>query len=186
MALFLSFQFFYFLVKKVMQAANPKSSAILKMRRLRHPLYYSGSTNCCISPVTKVSLVRFGTRKVRALQLPLSTMPKTHVPLENRPRLYLRLWPNIDSSISIVFPLPPNLMLPCRIFSEQISLSFRSNATTVRSDTPDSRDTFLLDSSIDHRKMMYSHLASDTLESSKMEPTRIDRRFLQRRTGHSQ
>ena len=128
-----------------------------------------GSTNCCISPVTKVSLVRFGTRKVRALPLPLSTMPKTHVPLEIRPRLYLRLWPNIDSSISIVFPRPPNLMLPCRIFSEQISLSFRSNATTVRSDTPDSRDTFLLDSSIDHRKMMYSHLASDTLESSKMD-----------------
>ena len=138
-----------------------------------------GSTNCCISPVTRVSLVRFGTRKVRALPLPLSTIPKTHVPREIRPRLYLRLLPNIDSSISIVFPLPPNLMLPCMIFREQMSRSFWSNVTTMRSDILDSRDTFLLDSSIDHRKMMYSHFASDTLESSKMEPARIDRRFLQ-------
>ena len=138
-----------------------------------------GFTNCCISLVTRVSLVRFGTRKMGALPLLLSTIPKTHVPLDILPRLYLRLFPNMDSSISMVFPLPPNVMLPCIIFREQMSRSFCSNVTTVRSDTPDSRDTFLFDSSIDHRKIIYSHFAKDTLESSKMEPARIDRRFLQ-------
>ena len=70
-----------------------------------------GWMNSCTSRVTKVSLVRSGTRNVRARPLPLSTIPNTHAP-----RLYLRLCPNIDSSISSVFPLPPSLMLPCRIF----------------------------------------------------------------------
>ena len=138
-----------------------------------------GFTNYCISPVTRVSLVQFGTRKVRALPLPLSTIPKTHVPLEIRPLLYLHLFPNMDSSISTVYPLPPNMMLPCIIFREQMSWSFCSNVTTVRDDTPDSRDTFLFDSSIDNRKITYSHFAKDTLESSKMEPAQIDRCFLQ-------
>ena len=119
-------------------------------------IYVPGLTNCCISPVTRVSLVLSGTRNTRALPVPLSTMPKTHVPLPIRPRLYLRLWPNIDSSISTVFPRPPSLMFPCRIFSVQMSLRFRSTVTTVRSDNSLSRETFLLDSSIDHSQMMYS------------------------------
>ena len=38
------------------------------------------------------------------------TMLNTQVPLEMRPLLYFLLWPNIDSSISTVFPRPPNLM----------------------------------------------------------------------------
>jgi len=80
-------------------------------------IYVPGSTNCCISPVTRVSLVLSGTRNARALPVPLSTMPKTQVPLPIRPRLYLRLWPNIDSSISTVFPRPPSLMFPCRILN---------------------------------------------------------------------
>ena len=60
-----------------------------------------GWMNSCTSRVTKVSLVRSGTRNVRARPLPLSTIPNTHAPSETRPRLYLRLCPNIDSSISI-------------------------------------------------------------------------------------
>ena len=149
-------------------------------------IYVPGSTNCCISPVTRVSLVLSGTRNARALPVPLSTMPKTQVPLPIRPRLYLRLWPNIDSSISTVFPWPPSLMFPCRIFSLQMSLRLRSTVTTVRSDNPVSRETFLLDSSIDHSQMMYSQRCSGILESSKKEPARIDLRFLQCFTGHSQ
>ena len=39
-----------------------------------------GSTNFCTSPVTNVSLVLFGTRNARAHPVPLSTIPKTHVP----------------------------------------------------------------------------------------------------------
>ena len=124
-------------------------------------------TKCCISPLTKVSLVRFGTRKTRLLPLPLSTMPKTHVPLEMHPRLYLRLWPNMDSSISTVFPRPPNLISPYWIFKEQISLSFWSDVMTVRSDKPVRRDTLLLDSSMDQRKMMNSHCTSGSLEFRK-------------------
>lgn len=79
-----------------------------------------GWMKSCTSRVTKVSLVRSGTQNVRARPLPLSTIPNTHAPSETRPRLYLCLCPNIDSSISTVFPLPPSLMLPCRIFREQI------------------------------------------------------------------
>ena len=70
----------------------------------------SSGFNEVLHKATRVSLVRSGTRKVRALPLPLSTMPNTQVPLEMRPLLYFRLWPNIDSSISTVSPRPPNLM----------------------------------------------------------------------------
>ena len=55
--------------------------------------------------------------------MPLLTMPKTHVPQLTRPQMYLRYWPNIDSSISTVFPRPPSLILPYRLFREQVSLS---------------------------------------------------------------
>ena len=47
---------------------------------------------------------------------------------------------------------------------------------TVRSDKPVRRDTLLLDSSMDHRKMMNSHCTSRSLEFSKKEPALIDRR----------
>ena len=50
---------------------------------------------------------------------------------------------------------------------------------TVRSDKPVRRDTLLLDSSMDQRKMMNSYCASGSLEFSKKEPALIDRRFLQ-------
>ena len=93
---------------------------------------------------------------------------------------------HMDSSISTVFPRPPSLTLPCRIFREQMSRSLWSAVTAVRSDKPVSSDTFLLDSSIDHKKMMYSHCDSGILESSKKEPALIDLRFLHLLTGHSQ
>ena len=89
------------------------------MTRQTSPTYrrqsWLGSTNFCTSLVTKVSLVRFGTRNARARLVPLTTMLKTHVPWPTHPRLYLCLWPNMDSSILIVFPRPPNFKLPCRI-----------------------------------------------------------------------
>ncbi|RMX49491.1 hypothetical protein pdam_00023954 [Pocillopora damicornis] len=82
----------------------------------------------------------------------------------------------MDSWISTVFPWPPSLISPCWIFKEQISLSFWSDVMTVRSDKPVRRDTLLLDSSMDHRKMMNSHCTSRSLEFSKKEPALIDRR----------
>ena len=87
-----------------------------------------------------------------------------------------RFWPNMDSWISTVFPWPPSLISPCWIFKEQISLSFWSDVMTVRSDKPVRRDTLLLDSSMDHRKMMNSHCTSRSLQFSKKEPALIDRR----------
>ena len=58
------------------------------------------STNWCTRPATKVSLVLLGTRNASARPVPLSNMPQTHVPRLLRPRLYLHLWPNIDSLIN--------------------------------------------------------------------------------------
>ena len=49
---------------------------------------------------------------------------------------------------------------------------------TVRSDKTVRRDSLLLDSSMDHRKMMNSHCVSGSLEFLKKEPALIDRRFL--------
>ena len=57
---------------------------------------------------------------------------------------------------------------------------------TVRSDKHVNRETVLLDSFMDHRKIMNSHCAKGILESSKKEPALTDRRFLQQRIGHSQ
>ena len=85
--------------------------------------------------------MRFRTRNVRARPMPLSTILNTHTPSETRPWLYLRLCPNIDSSISTVFPLPPSLMLPCRIFREQICLIFASVVAIVRSEIPVMRES---------------------------------------------
>ncbi|CAH3149026.1 unnamed protein product [Pocillopora meandrina] len=82
----------------------------------------------------------------------------------------------MDSWISTVFPWPPSLISPCWIFKEQISLSFWSDVMTVRSDKPVRRDILLLDSSMDHKKMMNSHCTSRSLEFSKKEPALIDRR----------
>ena len=81
----------------------------------------AGFTNCCISPISRVSLVLFSTWKYWALPLPLSTISKTHGPLEIYPRLYLHLWLNIDLLISTVFTLPPNTMLPDRFFRPYVS-----------------------------------------------------------------
>ena len=58
------------------------------------------STNWCTRPATKVSLVLLGTRNASARPVPLSNMPQTHVPRLLHPRLYLHLWPNIDSLIN--------------------------------------------------------------------------------------
>ena len=49
---------------------------------------------------------------------------------------------------------------------------------TVRSDNPVSSDTFLFDSSIDHRKMIKSQCDSGIFESSKKDPALIDLRFV--------
>ena len=61
------------------------------------------STNWCTRPATKVSLVLLGTRNASARPVPLSNMPQTHVPRLLHPRLYLHLWPNIDSLIKAGF-----------------------------------------------------------------------------------
>ena len=63
--------------------------------RVRHVQKFNWCSN--------VSPVLLATRNARARPVPLLNKPKTHVPWLLRPRLYLRLWPNIDSSISTVF-----------------------------------------------------------------------------------
>ena len=78
-----------------------------------------GSTNSRTSLVTKISCCRSGTRKTRFLPVSCSTIPNTW-PSETCPRLYFRLLPNIDSSISTVFEQLPNLNLPFKIFMEQM------------------------------------------------------------------
>ena len=63
--------------------------------------------NSRISLVTKVSRWRSGTQKTRIHPVPCSTIPNTHWLSETCPRLYFRLLPNIDLSISTVFPHHP-------------------------------------------------------------------------------
>ena len=63
--------------------------------------------NSRTSLVTKVSRWRSGTQKTRIHPVPCSTIPNTHWLSETCPRLYFRLLPNIDLSISTVFPRHP-------------------------------------------------------------------------------
>ena len=90
--------------------------------------------------VTKVSCWWSGTRKTRKSR---STIPNTHWPSKTRPQLYFCLLPNIDLSISTVFPLPPSVKLLFKIFLEKILGVLSSTVTMVRSDNLVSRESLV-------------------------------------------
>ena len=135
---------------------------------------------------TRVSLVRSGTRKSSTFCDPRSTTPNTHGPSDTLPRLnYFLLAPNVDSSISTVFPKPPILIPAFRTLLEQIVLSSPSARTTVGFERLVSRAILLPEIWIAQRNIRCSQELNVILDPSKKDPDLIEshvrhRLFVQR------
>lgn len=102
-----------------------------------------GSPNSCSCQVTKVSHWWSGMQKTSVLPVSCSTIQYTHYPPETCPRLYFHLLLNIDSLISTVIPLLPNLKLPFKIYMEQMLQILPCTVMMVQNDNLVSKESFV-------------------------------------------